>query len=78
MSESIPYIQTHNIFAAEDALIYYDKDAPTAMYHLEFTYDRKYVVMTVVKDTSRVSCKVDCRASTYRLPPEKPSLDRRV
>ncbi|KAF6762498.1 prolyl oligopeptidase [Ephemerocybe angulata] len=38
---------------SEDTLVYYDKDTPNAMYHLEFTYDRKYVTMSVVSDTSR-------------------------
>jgi hypothetical protein len=39
---------------AEDTLVYYDKSNPDDMFHIEFTYDRKYVVLNLVRDTSRV------------------------
>ena len=39
---------------AEDTLVYYDKSNPEDMFHIEFTFDRKYVVLNLVRDTSRV------------------------
>ncbi|KAJ2925832.1 hypothetical protein H1R20_g11259, partial [Candolleomyces eurysporus] len=38
---------------SEDTLVYYDKSNPEDMFHIEFTFDRKYVVLNLVRDTSR-------------------------
>lgn len=40
--------------AAEDVLIYYDKDTPKAMYTIYLTHDRKYIILSAHSDTSRV------------------------
>lgn len=40
--------------AAEDVLVYYDKDTPKALYGIYFTFDRKYVMLSTHSDTSRV------------------------
>lgn len=36
-------------------MVYYNKDEPQWMYGIEVTDDDKYIILTVVQDTSRVS-----------------------
>jgi Prolyl oligopeptidase, N-terminal beta-propeller domain len=65
-------------FAAEDVLVCYDKTKPDWMYGIEVTDDDKYVVISIVQDTSRVSptsAEGWTRLSTIGIS-EKSPLDR--